>query len=54
VHLTAAPNLRVNLLSLSFFFFFFIKKTVVAFALRSLHQGAGYYNLLFTIIVHVR
>jgi hypothetical protein len=53
VHLTAAPNLRVNLLYLSFFFFF-IKKTVVAFALRSLHQGAGYYNLLFTIIVHVR
>jgi hypothetical protein len=52
VHLTAAPNLRVNLLYLSFFFF--IKKTVVAFALRILHQGAGYYNLLFTIIVHVR
>ena len=50
MHLTAAPNLRVNLLYLSFF----IKKTVVAFALRSLHQGAGYYNLLFTIIVHVR
>jgi hypothetical protein len=40
VHLTAAPNLRVNLLSLSFFFFFY-KKNCGGVCIKELASRRG-------------